>query len=101
MDASIVDHQEKTVTTLEMSCPWIQNREKKDKEKGLKYGPLCWELKQQFKGYRITQYNIRIINNNKLKISIALFPDVIKSTLQKIHIKLNTILNGKKAKNKI
>ena len=31
-------------------------------------------------------------NNNKLKISIALFSDVIKSVLQKFHIKLNTIL---------
>ena len=47
-------------------------------------------------------------NNNKiiiiiyqLKIFIALFPDVIKSTLQKFHIKLNTILNGEKLKNKI
>ena len=37
-------------------------------------------------------------NNNKLKISIALFPDVIESTLQKFHIKLNTILNGEKVK---
>ena len=37
-------------------------------------------------------------NNNKLKISIALFPDVIKSALQKFLIKLNTILNGGKVK---
>ena len=41
VDARIVDHQGKTVTTLEMSCPWIQNREKKvDEENLLKYGPL-------------------------------------------------------------
>ena len=39
--------------------------------------------------------------NNQLKISIALFPDVIKSALQKFYIKLNTILNGEKVKNKI
>ena len=58
VDARIVDHQAKTVTTLKMSCPWIQNREKKDEEKVLKYGPLRWELKQQLKGYRLTQYNI-------------------------------------------
>ena len=31
-------------------------------------------------------------NDNKLKLSKALFPDVIKSALQKSHIKLNTIL---------
>lgn len=54
VDARIVDHQGKTVTTLEMRCPWIQNREKKDEGKVLKYGPLRWELKQQFRGYRIT-----------------------------------------------
>ena len=61
MDARIVHHQAKTVTTLEMNCPWIQNREKKDEEKVLKYGPLRWERKLQFKGYsRITQYNIII-----------------------------------------
>ena len=58
VDARIVDHQAKTLATLEMSCPWIQNREKKDEEKVLKYGSLGWKLKQQFKGYRITQYNI-------------------------------------------
>ena len=41
VDARIVDHQAKTVTTLEMSCTWIQNREKKvDEENFLKYGPL-------------------------------------------------------------
>ena len=34
-------------------------------------------------------------NNNKFKISIALFPDVIKSALQIFPIKLNTILNRK------
>lgn len=61
VDARIVDHQGKTVTTLEMRCPRIQNREKKDEGKVLKYGPLRWELKQQFMGHRITQYNI-IIN---------------------------------------
>ena len=58
VDARIVDHQAKIVTTLEMSCPWIQNREEKNEETVLKYGPLCWALKQQFKGYRITHYNI-------------------------------------------
>ena len=31
-------------------------------------------------------------------IKIALFPDVIKSTLQKFHLKLNTILSGEKSK---
>ena len=59
-DAKIVDHQAKKVTTLEMSCPWIQNRGKKDEEKALKYGPLHRELEKHSKGYRITHYNIII-----------------------------------------
>ena len=47
------------------------------------------------------------ILNNKLKILnqiknfYRIFPDVIKRALQKFHIKLNTILNGEKVKNKI
>ena len=48
----------KTVTTIEMSCPWIENRSKKDEEKTLKYGPLRWELKAQYKGYTIRQINV-------------------------------------------
>jgi len=42
-----------------MSCPWISNRAKDD-EKTRKYTALRWELKQQFKGYKIEQYNIII-----------------------------------------
>ena len=30
---------------LEMSCPWIENREAKESEKTRKYAPLCFELK--------------------------------------------------------
>ena len=43
VDATVINHRNKTVTTIEMSCPWIENRSKKDKEKTLKYGPLRWE----------------------------------------------------------
>ena len=43
-----------------MSCPWITNRTKKTTEKTLKYGPLRWELKQQYQGYEVRQYNIII-----------------------------------------
>ena len=48
IDARIINHKSK-VTTLEMSCPWIDNLTRKDAEKTLKYGPMRWELKQQFK----------------------------------------------------
>ena len=40
VDARFIDHEKKTVLALEMSCPWTQNREKKQEEKTIKYGPL-------------------------------------------------------------
>ena len=58
--ARFVDHKSKKVMAVEMSCPWINNREKKDEEKTLNNGPLRWELKQQFPGYRVEQYNVII-----------------------------------------
>ena len=58
VDARIVDHANKKVLTLEMSCPWISNRQKKSEEKTMKYGPLRWELKQQYRGYEVIQHNI-------------------------------------------
>ena len=60
VDARFVDHKSKKVMAVEMSCPWINNREKKDEEKTLKYGPLRWELKQQFLSYRVEQYIVII-----------------------------------------
>ena len=58
IDARIVNHQEKKVITMEMSCPWVSNRQKKTSEKTTKYAPLRWELKQKYPGYEISQYNI-------------------------------------------
>ena len=43
---------------MEMSCPWVSNRQKKTSEKTMKYAPLRWELKQRYPGYEISQYNI-------------------------------------------
>ena len=45
---------------VEMSCPWVDNRVAKDKEKTTKYAALRWELKQQYPGYELKQYNIII-----------------------------------------
>ena len=56
--ARIVNHQEKKVIAMEMSCPWVSNRQKKTSEKTMKYAPLRWELKQKYLGYEILQYNI-------------------------------------------
>ncbi|PFX17853.1 hypothetical protein AWC38_SpisGene17793 [Stylophora pistillata] len=58
VDARIVNHMRKRVVTLEMSCRWVNNRTRKDEEKTLRYGPLRWELRQQFPGYEVKQYNI-------------------------------------------
>ncbi|CAH3123920.1 unnamed protein product [Porites lobata] len=57
IDARLVSHERKEVCTTEMSCPWIESRAKKDEEKTLKYGPMMWELKQRYNGYRVEQYN--------------------------------------------
>ena len=54
VDERIADKERKTVTLLEMSCPWIENRKQKDEEKTRKYAPLRWEIKKQYPGYKIT-----------------------------------------------
>ena len=41
-----------------MSCPWISNRDLKNKEKALKYAPLRYELGKQLPGYSEQQHNI-------------------------------------------
>ena len=40
IDVRIINHESKRVITLEMSCPRVTNREKKEEEKTTKYGPL-------------------------------------------------------------
>ena len=59
IDARLVSHERKEVCTIEMSCPWIESRAKKDEEKTLKYGPMMWELKQIYNGYRWLLYTPR------------------------------------------
>ena len=58
IDAKIANHQEKKVVAMEMSRPWVSNRQKKTSEKPMKYAPLRWELKQKYPVYEISQYNI-------------------------------------------
>ena len=60
VDARIIDLKAKKVTKLEMSCPLIENRTRKDAEKTIKYGAMRWELNQQFKGYVVEPHNIII-----------------------------------------
>ena len=60
VDARIVNHVSKKVMTIEMSCPWISNREKKSEEKTMKYGPLMWEVKEHLKDTMCTMaFNVR------------------------------------------
>ena len=58
VDARIIDHKEKKVLLVEMSCPWIDNREKKEAEKMEKYGPLLFELIKHYPNYKIVQLNV-------------------------------------------
>ncbi|XP_068726388.1 uncharacterized protein [Montipora capricornis] len=58
IDATIVAKENKKVSVIEMSCPWVENREEKDAEKTTKYGPLRWELEQRYPEYRVKQFNI-------------------------------------------
>ena len=60
IDVRLVSHERKEVYTIEMNCPWIKSRAKKDDEKTLKYGPMMGELKQRNNGYRVEQYNVII-----------------------------------------
>ena len=58
IDARVVDNSAKTVILLEMSCPWPDNRKSKSCEKTEKYAPLRLELKRQFQGFQVKQFNI-------------------------------------------
>ena len=40
IDARIINHAEKKITLLEMSCPWVENRCQKEAEMTRKYAPL-------------------------------------------------------------
>ena len=58
IDARIVDNSAKTVILLWMSCPWPDNRTSKSYEKTEKYASLRLELKRQFQGFKVKQFNI-------------------------------------------
>ena len=60
IDARLVSHERKEVCTIEMSCPWIESRAKKDEGKTFKYGPTMWQLKQRYNGYGVEQFNVII-----------------------------------------
>ena len=58
VDVRLVDKEKKEVLLMEMMCPWIGNRGKKETEKTTKYAPLRWEMKDRYPGYVVKQINI-------------------------------------------
>ena len=53
IDAQVIDKVKKEVL-IEMSCPWMENRQMKTEEKMSKYGPFRWELKLQYPGCKVS-----------------------------------------------
>ena len=60
VDALFVNHWIKQVVLAEMSCRWLDNREKNEVEKTEKYGPLRFELSRRYSGYKIVPLNVNI-----------------------------------------
>ena len=58
IDTRIVHNWTKTVILLEMSCSLPDNRKSKSCEKTEKYAPLRLELKRQFQGFQVKQFDI-------------------------------------------
>ena len=60
VDVRLVDKEKREVYMLlmEMTCPWIGNRRKKETEKTTKYATLRWEMKDRYPGYMVKQINI-------------------------------------------
>ena len=50
VDVRLEDKEKKEVLLMEMKCPWIGNRGKKETEKTTKYAPLRWEMKDIYPG---------------------------------------------------
>ena len=58
IDATVIDKTSKQVRVIEMSCPWLENRESKDFEKTTKYSQLRLELTNRYPEYKVNKYNI-------------------------------------------
>ena len=60
VDWRFVNHKEMSVVAVKMSCPWLDNRAKKNTEKTEKYQTLRWELTKQYLVYKFVQLNVII-----------------------------------------
>ena len=70
IDARVVERERNRVAVIEMSYLWMDSRAIKDAEKTAKYGPLRWELKQQYPGYEVKQFNIIIDELGELSVDV-------------------------------
>ena len=43
---------------MEMSCPWLDNRTKKESAKTSKQQPLRWELTKKYPGYKMVPLKV-------------------------------------------
>ena len=57
IDARLVSHERKEICHLN-KLPRIESRAKKNEEKSLKNGPMMWEFKRRYSGYRVEQYKV-------------------------------------------
>ena len=60
IDATVIDKTNKQGRVIEMSCPWLENRESKDFEKTTKYSQLVLRLQltNRYPEYMVNQCNI-------------------------------------------
>ena len=58
IDATIIDKTSKQVRVIEMSCPWLENRDSKDFKQTTKYSQMRVELTNRYPEYKVNQYNI-------------------------------------------
>ena len=70
IDARVVERERNRVAVIEMSYLWMDSRAIKDAEKTAKYGPLRSELKQQYPGYEVKQFNIIIDELGELSVDV-------------------------------
>ena len=84
VDVGLEDKEKKEVLLMEMTCPRIGNRGKKETEKTTKYAPLRWEMKDRYTGYVVKQIDIIV--------------DVLGGYSLKVRNKMKELFGGKRAR---
>ena len=103
-DGKIINESNKSIFVLEMSIPWIENRNSKSQEKEEKYINIVQSLKVENPGYIVKQltfiidcmggYSNELIENLKLLEFTRSEIDYILSGIQKILVtEANSVIN--------